>query len=215
MNLNKIFRIEIGFLDIQVGYEVALLTSKIFTHPYSLHYDIGTNNIYFSDLLNRSIHRYDLNTNQDHAASIENGAAPSFIIPLRGQFNRFLISDKLTVAVIEWNGSDPVARIVRNVFAVEMGEKYENNNWNVGKASPTCLFYGGTFREIICSTKPGAIASFYRYTKRKGVERLIKDLKVAGGFAWNIRDNLFYFIDTCNLAILEYDYYPRTGKIGR
>lgn len=187
----------------QVNYEVIPLTSKLFVHPYSLHYDLPTNNIYFSDLLNASIHRYDFNTNQDFVAS----AAPTFIIPLRGKNNQFLISDTHTVTVVEWNGVDSVARIVREVFSVETTEE---TNWNIAKASPTGLFYGGTFRGIICSPEPGAL---YRYTTPNGVQRLVKDLKVTGGIDWNLYENLFYLIDSCNLTIREYNYDPVSGNI--
>lgn len=189
------------------------LTSKLFVHPYSLHYDLQTNNIYLSDLLNATIHRYEFNTNQNFVASIENGAAPSFIIPLRGESNQFLISDKHTVSIVEWNGIDSVAWIVREVFSVETDEEFANNNWNIQKASPTCTFYGGTFRGIICSPESGAIASFYMYTKSNGVQRLVNELKVAGGIDWNLYENLFYLIDSCNLTIREYDYDPVTGNI--
>lgn len=198
----------------QVNYEVTLLTNELFVHPYSLHYDLQTNNIYFSDLLNATIHRFDFNTNQSFVASIENGAAPTFIIPLRRKSNQFLISDKHNVTVVEWNGEDSVARIVRQVFSVETEEEYASTNWNIAKASPlTNQFYGGTFRGIICSPEPGAIASLYRYTMPTGAQRLVKDLKVAGGIDWNLAENLFYFIDSCNLTIREYNFDPVSGNI--
>lgn len=198
---------------LQVSYEVIRL-DNIWVHPYSLHYDIQTNNMYFSDLLNRSIHRINFNDNQFFAASIENGIAPSFIIPSRGRPNRFIISDQRTISEIEWNGSDSIAKVVREIFSVEAGEEFENNNFNIAKASPhTCQFYGGTFRGILCSSEPGKIASLYDYSKLTGVKRLVKDLKISGGLDWNIAKNLFYHVESCELLIREYDWNPITGDI--
>lgn len=147
---------------------------------------------------------------QDYVASIENGAAPTFIIPLRRKYDQFLISDKHKATLIDWNGIDPIAKIAREVFMVESGE---NTNWNIGKSSPSCKFYGGTFREVICSSDLDAIASAYMYTKLRGVKRIVKYMKVAGGIDWNIQESFSYLIDSCNRVIREYDWEPNTGKI--
>lgn len=146
---------------------------------------------------------------------IDNGAASSFIIPLKNGENQFLISDKHTVSVIEWNGIDAVAKIVREVFTVETAPEYTNNNWNIGKASPTNSrqFYGGTFRGNICSSESGSIASLYKFTKSKCVKSLVKCLKLSGGLDWNVEESLFYHIDSCDLVIREYNWDSFTGNI--
>lgn len=200
--------------EFKVSYEVVPLSPEMWVHPYSMHYDHQTNNLYFSDLVDRKIHRFDLNENRDYPATIENDIASTFIIPLKGFSDRFLVSDKHTVTIVQWNGRDPIARIVQETFTLETAAKYAGNNWNIAKASPHGQFYGGTFRKVTCSRSPGAIAGLYKYTKSKGVKRLANCLKVSGGIEWNSKENLFYHTDSCNLVIREYDWNPKTGDIG-
>lgn len=138
------------------------ISRKKWAQPYSLHYDAPTNSLFFSDYVDRTIHRFDLDENHVYTASIENDFASTFIIPLKGFKHRYIVSDKLTVTVIEWNGKESVARIVRDEFSVAQTGKYKSNNWNIAKASPSCKFYGGTFREELCSQNPGGTALLYR-----------------------------------------------------
>lgn len=156
----------------------------------------------------------DLNTNETYSASIENDIASTFIIPLEGRENQFVISNERTVSIIEWDGVDTTARVIQELFSVETGEMYANNNWNIAKASPiTCQFYGGIFRGNLCSNESGAIASLYTYSNVRGVERLVSDLKISGGLDWNVDKSLFYHIDSCNLTIREYYWDPISGNI--
>ncbi|XP_031638621.1 regucalcin-like [Contarinia nasturtii] len=200
-------------MNFVVSYEVIRLPPK-WVHPYSLHYDIECNNLYFSDLLNQTINRFDLNDNQYYLASIEGDIAPSFIIPLEGQKNKFVISDKRTVSIIKWNGIDHTATVIRKLFTVETEEINANNNWNIAKVSPvTCRLYGGTFRGNLCSSEPGGFASLYSYSKLGGVKRLKSNFKISGGIDWNVAKRLFYHIDSCNLVIREYCWDPKSGKL--
>lgn len=190
------------------------ISRKKWAQPYSLHYDAPTNSLFFSDYVDRTINRFDLDENHVYTASIENDIASTFIIPLKGFKNRYVVSDKLTVTVIEWDGKEKVAGIVRDEFSVEKTGKYKSNNWNIAKASPSCTFYGGTFRGELCSENPGASAFLYRYTRSNGPKHLLRCLKLSGGIDWNINENLFYHADSCNEVIREFDYDPKTGNIG-
>lgn len=178
-----------------------------------MHYDIGTNNIYFSDIIGRMIHRFDLNEYQDYPANIENNISPSYIIPLEGYADRYIVSDSHTVTIIDWNGKDPIAKVRQQTFTVETDEKYATNVWNIAKISPSGQYVGGTFRKEICSSTPGDIAGLYQYTPEHGVKLLANNFKVAGGLDWNVEKELFYLVDSCNFVINEYKWDRKTGNL--
>lgn len=55
--------------------------------------------------------------------------------------------------------------------------------------------------------------SLYGYSRKIGVVRLLKNEKVAAGIDWNVKENKFYHVDSCNGIILEFDYNPKTLEL--
>lgn len=56
--------------------------------------------------------------------------------------------------------------------------------------------------------------SFYKYNSgEKIMDRLIGDVGVSNGLAWNLERKKFYFIDSTSIDIKEFDYDPETGAI--
>lgn len=57
------------------------------------------------------------------------------------------------------------------------------------------------------------LGTFYRYTKAEGFVVLKQKIGVSNGLVWNEKNNKFYYIDSCDLDVKEYDYDPKTGNI--
>lgn len=58
-----------------------------------------------------------------------------------------------------------------------------------------------------------ANSSLYRYSKKDGLVRLLDNLRVANGLAWNRKTNKFYYVDSCDFYVREYDWNPNNGDI--
>lgn len=144
-----------------------------------------------------------MSENRVYSAAIESNISTTFIIPTKKYRNQYAISDKRSVRVLEWDGIVPVAKIVRDAFTVESGPEYEQNSYNIAKASPKYKFYGGTFSASLCASFPNA--ALHRYTKCLGVKRLIALKIVSSGIDWNRDANKFYYIDSCRYVVREYD----------
>lgn len=149
--------------------------------------------------------------NRFYSASIDGNISTTFIIPTKKYRNQFAISDKLSVRMIKWDGKASSAKIVRDAFTIETRPEFASNNYNIAKASPKHHFYGGTYGANLCANS--ANAAVYRYTKCLGVKRLVDNLIVTSGMDWNMKEKKFYFIDTCNFLIREYDWNPKTEEI--
>lgn len=146
-----------------------------------------------------------------HEAVVPGIVTPAFIIPSKCQDDRLIINNHLSTIKIKWNGVDPAATIEQDVFTVQ--SDVPTNNYLAGKASPQCQFYGGTYRTQMCSDTPSTHGGLFKYNRCKGVKELLSDFKVTGGFEWSANGKKFYFVDSCNRAIWEYDYNGKTGKI--
>ncbi|XP_055304006.1 regucalcin-like [Sitodiplosis mosellana] len=197
------------------SYSVEAVSSQKWSQAYSPYWDDQKKCLYFVDFFDakRTMNRYVPAENRFYSAAIEGNISTTFMLPIVEHVNQFAVSDKRSVKVVEWNGVDSMARMVRDTFTVETGPKHEFNNYNMAWASPKHSFYGGTFPFDLCATSSSPRASLYRYNQCLGAKAVANDVIVSGGMDWNIKGNKFYFIDTCRNVVYEYDWDPTTDEI--
>lgn len=78
---------------------------------------------------------------------------------------------------------------------------YDNNNNNNNSS------------EINTDIFEKRLGTFYRYTKDEQFVPLKRSIGVSNGLAWNEKTNKFYYIDSVDLDVKEYDYDPVTGNL--
>lgn len=76
------------------------------------------------------------------------------------------------------------------------------------------LAIGGTMRyEALGDLFDVADGSFYKYVKGDGEYKLLENIFISNGMAWNEMENKFYYIDSGKFDVREFDYDPKTGDI--
>lgn len=58
------------------------------------------------------------------------------------------------------------------------------------------------------------LGTFYRFTKDEQFVPLKSSVGISNGLTWNEKTNKFYYIDSVDLDVKEYDYDPVTGNLG-
>lgn len=193
-----------------------MLPDEKFITAYAPFWDKESQNLFFVDYSSDySLIRYDYEENKYYRAMLVGGKNPVFLIPLIGCKNKFAVGLQREVKIVTWDGVEPVAIVDRTILRVEKSPKYADNAINMVKVDAKQRFYMGTFRSALCSNSTAASGSFYRYTKGKSVKRLIEDINLVGGMAWNVRKNKFYLVDTCRYWLCEFTFDPKTGSICR
>ncbi|XP_055322727.1 regucalcin-like [Sitodiplosis mosellana] len=191
------------------GYELTLISDEQWPQPYYMHYDAATHSLYFTDYAARQILRFDFHKKRTYRATIEDNIITSFIIPVQGEKNKFAICYNFTVAIIEWNGKEKIAKFDQDEFTVQPAQNNPVTGWDYGKMSPNYEFYGGSFRVNMCSKSPGTRnAAFYHYTRP-----IYKHLRVSGAFDWDVKNKYLYLCDTCGRVIRQFKWDPKTGNI--
>lgn len=138
----------------------------------------------------------------------------SFIIPVEGTKDQFAIGIGRRVGIIQWNGVSATAKLLRIAFEVEKDIALKFNRFNDAKADPKGRFFGGTMRLEECGDLfDSTSGNLYRFAKGEEVQVLKKNISVSNGLAWNEQLKKFYFIDSCQLDVKEFDYDPETGKL--
>jgi len=206
------------------AYKVEQVPSPQSTVGEGPHWDADTQSLYYVDILknNFSIHRHDVTENKTYSATIEGESQVSFIIPIDGTTDLFAVGIQRRVGVIQWDGKSSEAKVLRIVFDVAQSDELQK--FNDGKADPIGRFYGGTVRtgkvednfednldELF--TNVTAACSLYRYDAKSKVVQLRDKVKLSNGLAWNEAKNKFYYIDSLDYDIKEFDYDPVTGDL--
>lgn len=110
------------------------------------HWDIERQSLYYIDIYgtNQSISRYDYNEDKTYNAKIPGYPVVSFIIPVDGTRDQFLVGVGKKLLIIQWDGKGSEANAINVVGEVE--SDMPENRFNDAKCDPTGRFYGGTMR---------------------------------------------------------------------
>lgn len=125
--------------------------------------------------------------------------------------NHFVIGAGARLLLIEWDGSSATARRIKLLTEVE--QEMNKTRFNDGKIDPQGRIWAGT----MLSEEHGDVfavryGGFYRFAN--GVTTQIRNLvNISNGLTWNERTNKFYYIDTGDNNIKEFDFDPNNGNI--
>lgn len=180
------------------------------------HWDIESQSLFYIDIYgpNSTMLRYDYNLNRTFASTVDNEPLMTFILPIKGTNDQFLIGTKNEAKVIRWDGFSTKGEVLRTAFEVEIDEFHKTNRFNDAKADPTGRFFGGTQRFDGCDGSLDlANASFYSFDREHGVRRLRENIFISNGLTWVNKTNKFYYIDSCVHDVKEFDYNVTTGDL--
>lgn len=170
------------------------------------HWDAKSQSLYLVDMFEARVLRWDYRENKAFAASVEGCTWVSFIIPVKGRSNEFVIGDGKRLVLITWNGVSDKAIIVKVI--ADLGDKEGDNRFNDGKAdSKGRLFAGTMIAERSGSPFEINSGKFLRYDSKKGafVEQFDK-VFISNGLAWNDKTKKFYYADTGAYDVKVFDF---------
>lgn len=170
------------------------------------HWDAKSQSLYFVDMFQAGIYRWDYHKNKTFGATVEGCTWASFIIPVKGSSNQFVVGDGTRFVLITWDGISDKAKIVKVI--ADLGEADKTNRFNDGKADSKGRLFAGTLKAEQCGN-PFEINSgkFFRFDAKNGkfVEQFDK-VFISNGLAWNDKTRKFYYADTGAYDVKEFDF---------
>lgn len=85
----------------------------------------------------------------------------------------------------------------------------DNNRFNDGKCDPAGRFWSGTLSYQVTENA----GNLYILNSNLDVESKLQNLTVPNGMAWDLKKEIFYFIDSPDRTIYKFDYDDKTGRI--
>lgn len=176
----------------------------------SPHWDEETQSVYFVDINGHYINRFVPATGKYTRAYI--GTNVSFIIPVEGQTDQFVISRGREITLISWDGESESISVIKTLYEVD--DQYPGNVFNDGKCDPSGRLWAGTIGappvdldEI--ENGRGTLYSFENNTATAHVT----GLGISNGLAFNASLKKFYYIDSRKGTLDEYDFDVTNGTI--
>lgn len=179
-------------------------------------YDVETESMYWTDIVGGQIFRYDLATNHFYTAKIIGETYISFIIPVDGTTNQFVIGAGKRLLLITWDGVHTMAQIVRILTELP----FDGVRFNDAITDTHGRLYLGTMMSEDFWNHTGTVFDFkkrvgslYRYTIDDGLVELKSKVGLSNGMAFNYTTNTFYYIDSYDLHVKQYMFDIKTGSI--
>lgn len=173
-------------------------------------YDTPTDSMFAVDFISppkqKSIYRWDRKTKKFFGAYIEGEENPSFIWPVKGCRDQFIVGFEGVIKLVEWDGISETATVICPLF-----EAYGHMNYALADRAGR-LYFGTINYNTFCSA--GNNYALYRYDKGR-VTTLINNTITTTGLAIDYKRKKCYVADACEFTINEYDYDPRTGDISK
>lgn len=152
--------------------------------------------LYWVDIYNHRVHRYDPATRQDTIFRLPE--IVTCVVPTTS--SRLLVTLRHDIALL-----DPGTGHLRRLLTVE-GE-LEGNRFNDGKVDPRGRLWIGT----MSPAAPGE-AALYRYDPDGSLHHVESGLTISNGLGWSPDQRTFYHTDSGEQVIYRYDYDPETGE---
>lgn len=178
------------------------------------HWDVKTKSLFFVDIPRAEVCRYDSNRNEIFKAKIKDNQLPvSFIIPIDGRKDEFVVSTGLKVCVIRWNGKSEEASIMETLTQVDHDRP--ENRCNDAKVDPSgvLLYFGTMGDDTKYDLSVKRVGSLYRFSEKMGTKFVKGDIGISNGMAWDVKRRKFFYIDSMARDIKQFKYEPVYGEI--
>lgn len=175
------------------------------------HWDHNAQALYYVDIKDATIHKYVPSTNRHTAVKID-GAQVSFVIPLDGAKDKFVISVGRNIAILTWDGESSTPTDMKYVSSVDNEKEVQDNNLNDGKADPTGRLWTGSVGRGGGSLHDFApVGSLFSFSKDWKPTKQLTKIRVSNGLAWS--EDKMYYIDTLTKKVDAFDFDAESGKI--
>ncbi|XP_029176331.1 regucalcin-like [Nylanderia fulva] len=185
------------------------------TEPYGLsegpHWDHRTQKLYFVDIHNQYIRRLDPATGVVTSAYIEHGPV-GVAIPVADTSDKLVAGSGKDLILVTWTGDKDEKKAPYKVLS-SIEPPSNDTRINDGKIDPSGRFWFGTMANIVNGDLARNQGSLYRVDDTLECVKQISSVTLSNGLAWNVEDNIFYYIDTLTRQVAAYDYDPKSGSI--
>ncbi|XP_022191024.2 regucalcin isoform X3 [Nilaparvata lugens] len=181
---------------------LSLVTEPVL-HGEGPHWDTHKQVLLFVDISGQAVHRVNPATNKHSFVDLNDTV--SFVIPIRGRTNQFVIGLGLSIQILTWDGVSSDYQL-QAIDAVDHDK--EGNRLNDAKADPSGVLWAGTMGEEspvgIVKPKQGSLHSWSN--QECSLSSRVQEVSVSNGLAWSSDRKHLYYTDTATRKVDVFDY---------
>ncbi|XP_067634407.1 regucalcin-like [Eurosta solidaginis] len=203
----------LSYVQTATSYKIEALPNAYTLVGEGPHWDLKTQSLYFVDIDLAKLLRYDYKTNKTYSAVLQGENFASFIIPIEGKKDKFVVGCDRRVVIAKWDGISSIAEVEYTAHEVEYGEEYYMNRFNDAKADKKGRLVAGTMwndQSDLFTYRKGSLYSFQKNEKPKTI---LTNAGISNGMTWNDKTKKFYFVDSANYNVTEFNYNYKTGTL--
>lgn len=180
----------------------------------NLFYWSDTNSLLWTDIYGGQICKLDLSTNNFAVCRIRDEKFISFIVPIDGMKDEFIVGANKKLILVNWDGLTTMAITTRTLCEIPVNG-VRINQCKVDKQGR--LFFGTMISEeygnfINLQKRAGCL---YRYTMEDGLVEMKAGIGLSNGIAWNKTDTKMFYVDSYDLMLYEFEYNLKTGTMSK
>lgn len=180
------------------------------TYAESPLYYPETDSLYYTDATGTDFQllRYDFAENKIYTAKIEGAEGRvGFMIPIEGRCDKFLVSLKLKLIVVKWDGKSPTAKIY--CTQMENDKDVPPNFFHNGFVDSHNRLFMGTVNYHLCNPNDTSVpGGLFRSDDGKTIQStMIPKMKINNDFAIDEEKKVLYVANSCIKTIEAYGNY--------
>ncbi|XP_018404205.1 PREDICTED: regucalcin-like isoform X2 [Cyphomyrmex costatus] len=175
------------------------------------HWDHHTQKLYFVDIYNQYIRRLDPATGVVTSAYIDHGTV-GVVVPVDDTVDKLIAGSERDVILITWDGDSNKSKVPVEVLC-SLDSPQSETRINDGKVDSAGRFWLGTMANEVNGVVAPNQGTLYRVDNDFKPNKEISPVSISNGLAWNIEDNIMYYIDSVTRQVAAYDYNPNNGTI--
>ncbi|XP_044730481.1 regucalcin-like isoform X2 [Chrysoperla carnea] len=178
-----------------------------------LHWDADKQLLYFVDITNSRINKFDPKTLEHTSTKVEGEGKPGFVFPIQDEENRYVIGTGREIRVIEWDGKQDSNLTYTEVIAKADAEK--GSRFNDAKVDNNGIIWAGLMGPEPVPNKVKHVNSkMYSFDIRtKEFVPRIENIYISNGLAWTSDNKYMYWTDTGENKIEGFDYDLKSENI--
>nr|XP_023028339.1 regucalcin-like [Leptinotarsa decemlineata] len=184
------------------------------THSEGPYWDEKEQTLYYLDTFSATLHRWDSQIEQLSSHKLENHNSVGLIVPIKGEKNSFLVGADRDLFKLSWPTG--LSKVKRDVLLKVEADK-PKNQFNDGKIDSKGRVWIGTLTredDLSVSPKGGTLYMIKCGEIRKEEEKIL-NTSISNGIAWSKDNTKFYFTDSMEKTVAEYDYEEESGEISK
>nr|XP_046478757.1 regucalcin-like [Neodiprion pinetum] len=169
--------------------------------------------LYYVNVLESTIFKYEPSTEKFTQVIVDKDkkSSVSFVIPVEGIKDKFVIGYGNKLALLTWNG---ISTYPTNLEILISLNEATDTVFNDGKVDARGRLWTGTvFPGVITGSQERRGELYSMNSQEKCVTSHATGIGISNGLAWSTDHKIFYYIDSLNNTVDAFDYNINSGEL--